>query len=206
MQELKERTSPPPMAEPRRVGLIALLAVGVVAVVGVVAWLLVGGDEEQSATDIAQDFAAAMRAGDLEAVPGLDPDLTSVDAVFIDWMMALEIEPTFTDCTEIVGVSNTRVNCTVNHGDEYFHAVIAGREMPHPVYGSVSAEGVFTLQNWPPPDGLVEIEAEFRDWVKEAHPELEDQMWTGLGLKGTQESGELRMQLLDEYLASRSAF
>ena len=206
MQELKERTSPPPIAKPRRAGLIALLAVGVVAVVGVVAWLLVGGDEEQTATDIMQDFAAAMRADDLEAVPGLDPDLTSVDAGLIEWLIALELEPTFTDCIEGVLGSETLVGCTVNHGDEYFHAVIAGREMPQEIYGSVSAEGVFTREDWPPPDGSLEIEAEFRDWVKEAHPELEDQMWGPpgyLGLKMTRESGELRMQLLDEYLASR---
>ena len=89
---------------------------------------------------------------------------------------------------------------------EYFHAVIAGREITSMVTGSVNTEGVFAGQSWPPPDEVLAIEAEFRDSVRETRPELEDQMWGPpdfVGLKMTRESGELRMQLLDEYLASR---
>jgi len=70
----------------------------------------------------------------------------------------------------------------------------------------VDEEGLFTGTSWPPPAGLTAIDAEFRDWIKATHPEMESQMWGGsgfLGIKMTRESDQLRMQLLDEYLASR---
>ena len=61
------------------------------------------------------------------------------------------------------------------------------------------------------PDGVVGVEAEFRSWVKENRPELEDQLmyvdWSASHFIGrdADASGELRMELLEEFMAWRQA-
>jgi hypothetical protein len=203
MQTIQERTTiqpAPPKA--RRTGLMALIVVLIVAAAGITTWLLVRG--EQTATDVAQDYAAAMRADDMDSVAGFDA--STVMGGFVEWQIAMKLEPSFTDCAETVGASTTRVSCTVTAGDDYFYTVISGTEMATTISGNVDDDGVLTGQSWPPPSGLVANDIEFRNWVKGAHPEMESQMWGlpgYLGLKMTRESGELRMQLLDEFLASR---
>ena len=204
MQATEERTTVDPVPKPLRTGLIATGVIVVLAVALIVTWLLVRGGGEKSATDVIQDYAAAMRADDMGSVPGFDA--TSPLGGFIEWQIALKAEPTFTDCSEIVGASNTLVTCVVTAGDEYFYAIIAGEEMTSMVSASVDDEGVVRGREWPPSPGLATIDREFRDWVEATHPEMESQMWGGanvLAIKMTRESGELRMQLLDEYLASR---
>jgi hypothetical protein len=204
MQATEERPTIPPVRARRRTGLIASLTVLVLAVAAVVAWLVVRGGGEQTATDVVQDYAAAIRADDMASVAGFDP--STVEGGFIEWQIAMSLEPVFSDCTEIVGASNTLVTCSVTAGTDYFYAVIAGEEMRSTVSGSVDDDGVYTGTSWPPPAGLTTIDSEFRDWVKATRPELENQMWGSpgyLGIKMTRESGELRQQLLDEYVASR---
>ena len=202
MQATTERPPIAPAPESRRT-LIALLVIGIVVAIAIVTWLLVRGGGEQSATDVTQEYAAAMRADDMESVAGFDAD-TAMGG-FIEWQIALKAEPTFTDCTEIVGASATSVTCVATAGDEYFYTVIAGEQASTTVSASVDGEGVLTGTSWPPPPRLAEIDAEFRDWIKATYPDLESEMWGGpvLGIKMTRESGELRMQLLDEYLASQ---
>ncbi|NNC91921.1 MAG: hypothetical protein HKN80_05470 [Acidimicrobiia bacterium] len=203
MQDLEERTSTEPVHESRRTGLVAMLAIIVLAAAAVVTWLLVRGGGEDTATDVIQEYAAAMRADDMESVAGFDAD-TAMGG-FVEWQIALQAEPTFTDCTEIVGPRATSVTCVAAAGDEYFYTVIAGEQAITTVSGSVDEEGVLTGTSWPPPPRLQAIDADFRDWVKVTYPDLESRMWGGpvLGIKMTRESGELRMQLLDEYLAWR---
>jgi len=205
MLETQEKATTLPERESRRNGLVALLVIVILAAAAGGIWLLLRGGE-QTPTDVIQDYAAAMRADDMESVAGFDPN--TIDGGFIEWNIALKAEPTLTSCTETSGTATTRVSCALTYGDEYFHAVIAGEEATSVMGGTVDDEGVFAGSTWPPPAGLTAIEAEFRDWVKATHPEMENQMWGApgyLGLKMTRESGELRMQLLDEYLAFLSS-
>ena len=183
MQDLEERTITQPVAESRRPGLIVLLAIGVLALAAIVTWLLVRGDGEQTATDVIQDYVAAMRADDMDSVAGFDTD-TAMGG-FVEWHIGMNIEPRLTDCSEIVGASSTIVTCTISSGDNYFYSVIAGEEMTAVVSGSVDEEGVFTGTNWPPPTGLTSIDAEFKDWIKATHPEMESQMWGAPGFLGS---------------------
>ena len=59
---------------------------------------------------------------------------------------------------------------------------------------------------YPPPAGLQQVEAEFKAWVTSARPELEDDLFGSpnlFGIEMSKETGELRMQLLEEFMASR---
>ena len=201
MLETTERQTTQSPTKGRR-GLVPILVIAILAVAGAATWLIMRGGEK-TATDVMQDLAAAMRADDMASVAGFDAD-TAVEG-FIEWQIGMRLDPTFSNCSEITGAGTTLVNCDVTSGDEYFYAVIAGEAMTSTASGNVNDDGVLIPSNWPPPEGLLSIDAEFRTWVRDTHPDLEDQMWGfpgNLGIKMTRESGELRTQLLDEYLAS----
>lgn len=182
----------------RKTGLVVALAVVVLAAAGAGTWLLVRGGEK-TPTDVIQDFAAAMRADDMESVEGF---AGSDDVGFIEWLIGMKAEPVLTDCVE----NNTYVSCDVTFGDEFFYSVVDG-ETKTSTLGGFVRDGVFEGDSWPPPAGLATTEASLRTFVQEVHPELEDQMFGNdyAGVRMDRTSGELRMQVLDEYLAWRGA-
>ncbi len=61
------------------------------------------------------------------------------------------------------------------------------------------------LLGWPPPDGLTTVERELRPWVEANRPDLVDEMFGSdyAGMRWSRRSGELRMEVLDDFLASR---
>jgi hypothetical protein len=201
MLDIEHPSTVEQVPKPRRAGLIALLAVVVLAGAGVGTWLLVRGDGP-TGIGVIQDYAAAMRADDMASVDGFDA--TTVDGGFIEWQIATRAEPVFSDCSEVDSTLPTTVTCTVTYGPDYFYGRVLGETLTTSIAGRVDEDGV-SIGPWPPPLGLTNADYQFRTWVRDAHPELEDQMWGPpgyLGIKMTRESGELRMQLLDEYLAS----
>lgn len=208
MTQPKTRTPPIGPSRSSWRGLMPLIAVVVVTVVGLGGWLLLR-DGDRTPTDVVQDVASGIRNDDvalLEEVSGTDV------LWFYEWQIALRAEPEFTDCTETaVGDSGTtRVACTVTTGDDFFYTQVAGEPFTTTIKGIVQADGTFSGTSYPPPRGettdLVTIEAELRQWVQDVYPDLEDDLYGSpgyIGLKMTRESGELRMDLLDEFVASR---
>lgn len=149
--------------------------------------------------DVIQRLARAMREDDaallMETVGGEDP-------WFIEWLTALRAEPEFTDCTE----NESAVSCRVSFGDDFFYTRVLGEPQESTISGAAH-DGEFVGRELAPPTGIMTAEAELRTWVQQNHPELEEQLYgtpshVG-GIKMTHESGELRMQLLDEFLESR---
>jgi len=211
-----------------RRGLIAVVAVFVLAVVGIVVWLFAGGDEERTPIEVVQDLAAAMRDDDVDEVNELlgivPPDFMEQQfSDFLVWSMALEAEPTFSDCTNTAYGFNAQemVTCTVTYGDNYFYSQVLAESLTSTFEAYVFDDWVGVSDLGTPagqtPDGVIDVEAEFRSWVmaREDRWELWDQL--RLSSQDLQDgakffttrvgrdyaSGELRMQLLDEFMASR---
>ncbi|NNF69625.1 MAG: hypothetical protein HKN01_07615 [Acidimicrobiia bacterium] len=196
-------TEIPGIEPPRRsrIGIVVLVVVLVAASIGGAVWIL--NDEERTAIDVVQDLATAMR----EDNTALLQEVFGVSNSFIEWQIALELYPEFTDCSELpLSTGGTRVGCAVTYDINGFYPKVLGRGMTTTISGVVGDDGYLTGTSFPPPAGLLGIESELRTWVQEVHPELEDQLYGSpgfFGIKMTRESGELRMQLLDEFMASR---
>jgi hypothetical protein len=195
--------------------LAVLVAIAVVAVGFAIYALTIDGDEGAppvtqpagiEGIDAINAFAAAIASDDLANLPGF-ADGSELDRGLVEWHAVLQADPVLSECQQNpFSEGLVTVRCTVTYGDDYFHNIVTGETMTSYISGRVDAEGIFSGAQWPPPDGLVGAEADFRAWVQQAHPELEDRMWGGLGYLGitmNRDSGELRMQLLDEYLAAQ---
>lgn len=173
-------------------------------------------DGERPAIDILEEYFAAIRAGDMARVtemslPGLQRDL-----FWVEYQSALGIEPELSDCSALpASEASATVVCQTTAGDDYFYTRIAGQPLFSSIRASVTAEGLDAAQ-WPwysAPESSSEntslaIEGDFRAWVQAVYPELEDDLYTSGGesfdgIATNRESGELRVQLLDEYLTSR---
>lgn len=210
MTPSKSRTPPIGPGRSSWRGLMPLIAVVVVTIVGLGVWLLLQ-DGDRTPTDVVQDVATAMRNDDMTLLEEVIAD--DVNLWFFEWQIALRAEPEFTDCTEQVyeDTGTTRLACTVRAGDEFFYTQIADEPFTSTISGTVGEDGTFLGSSFPPyrseTTNLEAIEAEFRTWVQATYPDLEDDLYGGnpgyIGLKMTRESGELRMDLLDEFLASR---
>jgi hypothetical protein len=219
--------------QPRRRGpiLAAAIALAVVAaaILGI-ALLVSGNDEEPAASPttvpattsppataapapivpgtpeaFTADFVAAARNGGIEIPDSVAVEIATPWHLLLEWNLALGIEPQFSDCRAAGDATTTQlVTCAVAAGDAYFHSRVAGEEMTSFVTGSYSnALGSFVFTGFPAPDGLVEIEEAFRDWIRTTHPDEESRLfgndYAGV-VKFTEESGALHMQYLDEYL------
>jgi hypothetical protein len=73
------------------------------------------------------------------------------------------------------------------------------------VSGVVNEDGTVDISQWPAPPGLTTVEAELRTWVEATRPELVDEMfgYDYSGIHFSRRSGELRIEVLDDFLASR---
>jgi hypothetical protein len=120
---------------------------------------------------------------------------------FLDWNLALDTDPVFSDCEE----TTTGVRCRAAMGESWFFSSLAGENLVLTVTARIEEGNVLNVETWPPSMDVTAGERAFRTWIRETHPELEDRMFGEvLGMfKFTTEAGELHMQYLEEYLASR---
>ncbi|NNE94862.1 MAG: hypothetical protein HKN24_02425 [Acidimicrobiales bacterium] len=187
-----------------RYRLYIALATVVLVVLG--GWFLLS--DEKSATDHVQDAAAEMRGGDLNKAAeifGLD-DVESSDYRFVAWHIGWDAEPVFSEIVESQGSGdNTNFTGVVTYGDDSFYSKAIGETAATTVRGWVDEDGTVFVSSWPPPDGLTETEAELRPWVEANRPELVAEMFGSDfgGIHFSQRSGELRMEVLDDFLATR---
>ena len=191
---------------PRRAGRTVLILVLIAALIGGGLWVILQGDEK-SPTEVVQDFAQGIRDGDTALLREiLGPEGYESQRFLTDWLTALEASPRFTDCSALPAGDRTRVACAVTYGDTFFHAQVLDTELTGTITGMVDQDGVLSVASFPAPAGLTQVEAELGTWVRSAHPELEDDLYGSpnmLGIEMSTETGELRMQLLDEFVASR---
>ena len=195
---------------------LAGFAVVVVAVVGAVV-LFGGGNDDVAAPETPAEVMALMATAVEQADPAQLTNLLSQppdegDEGFLEWNLALGMDPTFTDCqvnSAAVPTPETIVTCQVTMGEDYFFSTVLDENLPTYVRVRVETDGTFDVLAWPDPDGLVGIESDMRKWIKATHPQLEDRMFDSNGYAGvlrfSEESGELHMEYLAEYLAYREA-
>ncbi len=183
---------------------LAAFAVAAVAVAAVI--FAIGGGEDAAdwdPIDVVQTFAKHMRDGDIEAIEAMWTGPMDSNRDFLEWNIALEVKPEFTDCTVTsqAGGKTTVVCTVVDHEDAFYSQLMGPQETT--AAGVVSIDGTFVGTAWPAPEGILEAEREFREWIRLAHPELEDRMfgndYAGI-IRMSREAGELKMQYLDEYL------
>jgi hypothetical protein len=185
---------------------MAVLAVVVLAVVAG-GWLLIR-DDDKTATDRVQDVAAAMRNDDMDRlveILGFE-DTDSTDYRFIDWHIGWNSQPVFTDVVETpLEGGRTSFRATATASDNSFYSQALGQTTRSMVSGRVNEDGTVHISAWPAPPGLTTVEAELRTWVEANRPELVDEMFgfDYSGIHFSRRSGELRTEVLDDFLASR---
>ncbi len=146
-------------------------------------------------------FVDALQTGDAGTARALVTFDGGVGPDWLGWLIALDTTGVeFFDCTYEPGSAT----CQTTMGSGWFYERIHGQ--------NVENKFTFTLENglivgltWP--GQLTDMAAEhaFRTWAQETHPELDEVMFDasgGFGAVFTEESGQARMQLIDEYLAS----
>lgn len=204
------------LKRPRNRWAIALIGfvVAIVAVVGAV--LIVGGDDDVAAPETPAQVMARMATAVEQADPALLANLSPASLEdgggrdFLEWNLALGLNPVFTDCElGSTGSTYTAVGCDVTMGEDYFYSQVLDENLLTIVRVQVDQEGVFAVLSWPDPPGLLSVDKDMRTWIQATHPELEDRMFdsTGYGgvLRFSREAGELHMKYLNEYLAYRDA-
>ena len=151
------------------------------------------------------ELVAAIQPLDPSGFAELAAPLNSADTSFLEWNLALGMEPIFTDCVATPGSTQTYVTCSVGMGQNYFFSRIEGTNVETSVSATISnSTGQLLVSGWPPPTGLVGAELDFQEWIRANHPEEEDRMF-GNDFAGvvafSREAGELHMQYADAYLA-----
>ena len=130
----------------------------------------------------------------------LPPEVEAIEV--IGW----DAEPEFTEIVETgSGSGRTNFAAVVTYSDDSFYSQAIGETATTTLRGWVDEEGTVYVSSWPPPDGLTTTEGELREWVQANRPELFDEMFGSdyAGIHFSQRSGELRMEVLDDFLASR---
>ena len=123
-------TEPP--VKPRRTGLIALVAIVILAVAGVGAWLLLRGGEK-TPTDVVQDLAIAMREDDMNL---LTDTVGPEDNGFVEWQIGWNAKPSFSDITESDALDGTWINANVTYSNDSFYSQVLGRTLTTTLTGS----------------------------------------------------------------------
>ena len=194
----------------RRHGPIALIAVVVLALAAAGGWLLLSGDDTTTPTDTMENVAAAMRADDVDEVNAIMSRHAGADQLLwtelMLWNMGLQAEPVLSDCVERGPDTSTFVVCELVFGEDYFYSQVTGDTLTSTLSANVDDNGILAVSGFPAPSGLRSVENALRPWVEQNHPELYDQMFDEQGyqyIRMDHLSGELRMQLLDEFMATR---
>ena len=184
--------------------MIVVLIAGLLVVAVAVGWLAFRGDGDKSPTDVVQDLATAMRNDDMDLLT----ETAAFGATeFYEWQIGWNAQPVFSDIIENqAGEGMTRVNATVTYGDESFYSQVLGTTLTTTLRGTVYEDGTFSVPGWAPPTGVTTVDSELHTWITENRPELEDRMFgnDAYGILFSRESGELRLEVLDEFMASRS--
>ncbi len=162
-----------------------------------------------SPAGVMADLIAAVQSSDSSGLPDLAAPMNLVNTGFLEWNLALGMDPVFSDCTLTTGNLTTAVLCQVTMGEDYFFSRVAGTNVATTVTGSVTnATGNLTISGWPPPQGLLSAANDYRDWIRTNHPDVEDRMF-GNDFAGillfTEEAGELYSEYADAYLADLAA-
>lgn len=223
-KERKATEQVPEQAPEKRRNIRVPLVILVAVAAALVALLLAGGGDDEAdpaMTPIGQPAAVAATPGSPEwvmeelaaAVKPLDPvafegitaPVEGSGAGFLEWNLALGMDPSFSDCAMTPGASTATVTCSVTMGEEYFFSRLAGSNLATVVNGSISnSTARLSVTGWPAPAGLVEAEEDFREWIRANHPEEESSMFgndfAGI-IKFSKEAGELHTQYAGEYIA-----
>ena len=210
MVSTETRPSPTDSSPRRRLG--AFIAGGLAAAIAIAIAIAVAGSGDdiaapESAAEVMDRVQVAIEAADPGAFESLFTVEDTFGTSFLDWNLGLGMNPTFNDCAvESTNERATLVACSVAMGDEYFSAVVTNTAADTTLKVQVLEDGEFTVAAWPAPPGLIEAETEMRNWIRQSHPELEDQMFgfdhAGI-IRFSKEAGELHAQYLDEFLAAR---
>jgi len=187
-----------------------LIGLAVLAAAVVVAVIAIGGssDAPETPTEVMTVLGAAVEDADPVKYADLSfATPTGQGQQFLEWNIALGLDPVFADCTQGSGVTGNPVKCDVSMGEDYFFSTVLGENLTTTASVRVDNDGTFDIASWPPPFGLTTVEGEMRAWIQETHPELEDRMFGSdyADIRFSQEAGELHMQYLDEYLTYREA-
>ncbi len=202
--QTQERT---PSTVRRRGPWIAAAAFGLLVVIAVAAAAVLQLTEEEALVagqppGPLEEFVHALQANDVDAT------LAVVDAQdessFIPWLIGLDTsDVAFTDC--VLG-ERERVECTVNFGPSWFYSRITGEDLVT-TFSARVGESEVNGPSMPPPAGMVDVDAEFEQWVLETYPERYDEMFSVSSIEGhirfSGPSGAARTELVEEYLASR---
>ena len=143
-----------------------------------------------------------------EGLENLEAPLEGTGTRFLEWNLALGMDPVFTDCEVRPGSLVSSATCSVAMGDDYFFSRIEGSNVGSVVNANIAnSTGRILVTSWPPPAGLVAAETDFREWIRTNYPADEAAMFGAdyaNVLRFSKEAGELHTQYAEEYLASLS--
>lgn len=193
---------------PRRFVSIALVVVLIAAMATGVVLLRGSDDEPPVATpdDVVARVATAIAEVDPDTYGGLTHS-TQGDIISREIMSRqieyLRLDPTFSDCREMV-VGPNMLRCTVNYGEDYFFSAVVGYNIAGSITVQVLEGDTFRLSAWPFPPEVKTAENELREWIRATHPEVEGDMF-GSDAYGvfsfSEEAHRLHAEYRDEYLA-----
>ena len=159
---------------------------------------VVGVEQAEALMD---SFVGALNEADAAAARASIGGTVSVGPDFVGWLVALDTTGVeFFDCTYQPG----SVDCQTTMGTSHFFEQIHGQNVESR-FSAALEDGLIVNPTWPAQLADLTADAEFRNWAQETHPELSDVMFDASpsGIIFTEQSGQSRMQLLPEYLASR---
>jgi hypothetical protein len=215
MVTTKERPTHSPTPPRRRATAIAFASFVAIALAVLSVWLVASGEDGQDAAAAGVEpgvglekvgqYAASLGADDLSGLFVTDPVFGGSQYApdFEGWLIGLNIAPELSGCLETPTEDWVDVTCVLSFGDEFFFTRVAGYPLTTRLEMRVLSDGTLQGVSMEPPGLLVSIESSMRNWVRESYPDLEDRMFGPNVALMTREAGELHMQLLDEYLASR---
>lgn len=219
--QTQQRQAPGESGHRRRRGPLFAAAVftAVIAVVGVVLLLSSATDDGQGVVattapppsttaapptvteeeTLMAQFVAALQANDVPAAHRLVAGEFAEDDDFVGWIMALDLSGFEFDCQ----FASNPVTCDTTSGPGYFYERIHGEAISG-VFAAEVTNGELDRVTWPPGTPTLSAEQAFRTWARQTHPAESEIMFDDsvLLMDFTVRSGELRMELLDEFLAS----
>ena len=148
-------------------------------------------------------FVDALKTGDGEGAGSLITGET-VGPDFLGWLVALDTSGVrFFECVYEPG----SVTCQTTMGADNFYQRIHGQNVEQ-TFSATLEGGLIVDPRWPASGTDLAADQAFETWAREVHPELTDVMFDGpnstLGVVLSEDSGQARSQLLDEFLTHRS--